>query len=225
MIVAPTEPEELRAIASTVSLLPERFGADVFFYGVESRRVGIQRKFYTDLLASVTDGRLAKEVMQMAVALDYPFIIIEGQMQWTTDGKLVMPFSRGNMSTWSQKQWVGLILSIMDKGVSVLFTDSLSDTIGLVQTMEQWFVKSSHSSLTTRPNGVKELWGQRIGQRDFANWMMQGIPGVGFKLADRIFDMYGMRLRLELTKEELMKVEGIGKGKADEIERLFNGTE
>lgn len=223
MIVAPTEPEELRAIASTVSLLPERFGADVFFYGVESRRVGIQRKVYTDLLASVADGRLAKEVMQMAVALDYAYIIIEGQMQWTTDDKLVMPFSKGSMNTWSRKQWVGLILSIMDKGVSVLFTDSLSDTIGLVQTMEQWFVKSSHSSLTTRPNGVKELWGQRIGQRDFANWMMQGIPGVGFKLADRIFDMYGMRLRLELTREELMKVEGIGKGKADEIERLFNG--
>lgn len=227
MIVSPSEPEPLRtALADITSWMPERYGVDFFFTGAVdpetnlARKVGIQRKEYKDLIASVTDGRLVKEIHQMQ-ALDYRVLIIEGKLEWTTDGKLILPYS--GQSTWSQAQWNGLILSIMDRGVFVLHTASMSETISLIRIVESWFGKSSHSSLAIRPS-VKPLWGQGLDDEAFAKWFLQGIPNVGDKLAGRIYEKFGIPFELSVTVEDLQQVEGIGKKKAEDIVRLFNGT-
>jgi ERCC4-type nuclease len=219
IFVAPTEPPELRAIADKVSILPENYGVDVFFFA-NSRKVGVQRKEYKDLIASTNDGRIVKEVLQME-ALDYKILLVEGDMKWTDDGNLILPFAT---DTWNRNRWDGLLWSIQDRGVWVMYTDGLTGpfgTIGLIPRLESWFSKTSHSSLATRPGTAKPLWGGVASDRDYAVWFMQGVPGIGAELAGRIYDKLGLVFGLEVGIDELMTVEGIGKGKAEKICKMF----
>lgn len=217
IVVAPTEPPVLKAIASAVNLMPEKFGADVFFIA-NGRKVGIQRKEYHDLFQSVNDGRLAKEVMQLQ-HLDYKILIVEGVMQWTTEGQLM---DRTFGQEWSKSQFIGLLLSVMDRGIWVLSTSSTLETASLCLLLKSWLSKTSHLSLSTRPGVGKGMWGDGPDDREFGAWMMQGIPGVGPKVAEAIVGKFGgMPLELTVGAEELMEVDGVGKGRADMIVKSF----
>lgn len=224
LIVAPTEPPELRAVATAVTTLPELYGADVFFYA-NMRKCGIQRKEYKDFIASVNDGRLGKEVQQMQ-ALDYKVLIIEGELKWTNEGNLILP-NNYTSDTWNQDRWDGLIWSIQDRDIWVHYTDSLSSTITTIQRMERWFSKTSHSSLGTKPNTGGSLWGTGVQHKPFANWMLQSFPGIGHKLADQIIDTIGFPLVLAegVDLDKLMTVPGIGKNKAELIIRVMDKGE
>lgn len=218
LFVAPTEPPALREIADKVSILPENYGVDVFFFA-NSRKIGIQRKEYKDLIASCNDGRIVKEVLQMN-ALDYKILLIEGDVKWTNDDTLILP-NNFSADIWSRTRWDGLLWSVMDRGVWVIYTDSLSGTITTIQKLESWFNKTSHSSLATRPGTAKPLWGGVASDRDYAVWFMQGVPGIGAELAGRIYDKLGLVFGLEVGMDELMSVDGVGKGKAEKIWKMF----
>lgn len=217
VIVAPTESKELKAIGTSVSLLPERYGADVLML-IGKYKIGIQRKEVGDLLKSVADGRLVKEVAQMQ-SLDYKILIVEGKVEWTNNGKLIYKDNYGQ--EWTRGQYEGLLWSVQDRGIWLHTTDSLQDTIVTVQRMERWFSKSNHTSLSTRPGLAKGMWGDSISHREFAEWLLCSIPGVGPVVAGKIFDLYGCPLKLTVGVEDLMKVEGIGRVKAEAIVRVF----
>lgn len=217
MIIAPTEPDKLKAIASSISLLPEKYGADIFFIGQGGRKVGIQRKEIKDLLASVNDGRLVKEILQMG-ALDYKIVLVEGREQYSTDGYLLnSTFGK----QWNAQQFNGLLWSIQDRVDFLVKTESLPDTVAKVGWLRNWFSKSSHESLSRRPGMAKGVFGDSANSKEAASWILQSVPSVGPKLATRIVEKFGLPLRLTVGVEDLMKVEGIGKGKAEGIVRMF----
>lgn len=220
IVVAPSEPEGMKRIATACNIMPEKYGADVFFIA-NKRKVGIQRKEYHDLFASVNDGRLAKEMMQMQ-SLDYKCLIVEGVMEWTTEGKLM---DRTFGQEWSKPQFIGLLLSVMDRGVWCFSTTSTLETANLCLLLQSWFTKTSHTSLSTRPGVGKGLWGEGPSHKEFGAWMMQGIPGIGPKVAGELVDKLGMPLKLTVGVDELTTVPGIGKGRAEMIVRVFEQEE
>ena len=57
LIVAPTEPLQLRAIADRVHMLPESYGCDVLVFA-GGLKIGVQRKELRDMLASLDDGSI-----------------------------------------------------------------------------------------------------------------------------------------------------------------------
>lgn len=219
MFIAPTEPPALKAIGKS-SLLPESYGVDCYFIGTSGRKCGIQRKEIKDLLASVNDGRLVKEVLQME-ALDYKVLIVEGKAVYSEDGYLL---NNTFGKQWTKSQFDGLLWSIQDRGIWLVRTDSLNDTIETVQRMERWFKKSSHESLSRRPGIGKGILGAGPTSDEVAAWILQSVPGIGPKLADKIVSQFGQPLRLELTTHELQQIDGVGKKKADSIVGMFNAS-
>lgn len=216
MLISSTEPPSLRALGR-VSTFPEAHGVDIWFIANKCK-VGIQRKEVKDLIASLEDGRLAKEIMQMT-NLDYRILIVEGELRFTNDGVLL---GRDYGTRWTHAQLMGALWSVQSKGLWVLWTKNLSDTIGYVKLLEKWFSKSRHDSLERR-TGPTSIWGTTPTSEEYGSYVLQSLPGVGPEIARRIYKMYGLPFNWTITKEDLMKVEGIGKKKAEAMIRAING--
>lgn len=211
MLIAPTEPPAIKALG-TVSSRPERLGVDALFVA-KGQWCGVQRKEISDLIASVHDGRIQREVAQMQ-ALERRLLIVEGRLQWTMDGVLM---GKGFGREWTYQMHEGMMWSMQDKGVWVWFTDNVAGTVRSIRDFERWCKKDKHEALVRRPGPAKDAWGT-VGSRDFGMHLLMGVDGVGPGLAGAIWDHFGqVPMRWSVTKEELMEVPGIGRVKADKL--------
>jgi ERCC4-type nuclease len=204
ILISPTEPAELRELGIT-SAIPEEYGAD-FLWGCPAGLVGVQRKTVTDLLASLQDGRLAREMGQLG-AVDVPVLLVEGRPRWTVEGMMLAVAFR-------REAWAGLLLSVQfAHGIAVVATDDLRDTAFWLGAAVEWFGKSEHRSLRTRPKPT-DSWGDYT-REAFETQLLQSFPGVGAELAGRIVKQFGgVPLRWTVGERELRKVKGIGPERA-----------
>lgn len=192
------------------SSLPEQLGSDIL-WDSKHGLVGVQRKEVKDLIASVRDGRLGKELIQMQ-SLKLKFLIVEGTPQWDGQGNLM-----SDHANWNVRQHMGVLLSVQTKGVLVLTSRNALNTCAVVEYLVKWCEKDDHvSSLIARPGPAKNGWGD-LSQRDTAIHVYSGAPGVGPTLAARMFDAGIKLLVCGTSEEELMKLPGIGASKASAI--------
>ena len=210
LVVAPTEPAAFRAIADVVSMASERMGVDAMWSTKNWGMVGVQRKEYRDLISSVADGRLAREIAQMQ-RLGLAVLMIEGRMRWSTEGELMDNYAR-----WNKRSHRGLIRSIQSKGVWVETTESVTDTIEAVQDLMRWTERERHNSLDRRPKPTG-AWG-KADQRDFALHLLQGVDGVGPVLAESVLDTFRtVPWEWSCSFEELLAVPGMGPKTAEKM--------
>lgn len=217
MLVSPAEPERLRAIG-TVSSRPEKYGADFMFFA-HKQWIGIQRKEISDLIASLADGRLSREVAQMQ-SLDQRILIVEGSVRFSNDGEMMdRPFGQ----KLTEKQWKGLLWSVRAKDIWVDYTTDIDNTIDWLTWFESWFKRDKHNSLDRRPGPVS-LWGNPTNS-DYQRHLVMGLPGVGPELADRIVKLFGVPFGWRISYEDLLTIDGIGPKKAKSIYEALNTKE
>lgn len=216
-LIAPTEPVEIKALG-VVSSVPEQLGVDVLWSSPHGL-CGVQRKTVSDLIASVRDQRLGKELEQMT-KLAMRGLIVEGTPQWTRDGS----YLGFGQQKWSQKHHRGVLMSAQMRGVIVLGTASHLETLDAIIQMEEWSKREQHvSSLLYRGNGKGDDWGD-LSHRATAVHFLSGCPGLGVELAGRIFDHFGcVPIGLTVTREQLLEVKGLGKKKVDQIMSVLKG--
>lgn len=219
-ILAPTERDLHRLLPHhPVNLTPERFGVDVIWASKPSGLVGVQRKaFPSDFIASVTDGRLAKEVAQMA-RLDVAVLVLEGRATWTTEGELVASYGQ----RWTRRSHRAFLWSMRAANVWVDWTDDPSDTAGFITDLEAWSRKAKHNSLMRRP-GARDGWGT-ASNRQWQEHLLMGLPDVGPELAARIIDTLGMPFGWRVTEHDLLHVHGIGKVKARRLMKCIDSLD
>jgi len=224
MLISPTESPSLRALG-TSTWRCEDWGADVFWVA-RGRTWAVQRKALKDLVASVDDGRLAKEMLQLQSA-DVPVLILEtgerggARPREMPDGSLAGLGGYGRR--WTGRQLRGVLWGVADRGVRVECTRDEAETIERLGEMEAWSRKERHESARGRGPAPVDVFGKR-GQREYGVWLLQSLPGVGVELAGRVFDEFGgvpFQLREGVGMTELMKVPGMGKVKAKRIMEVF----
>ena len=196
-------------------MLPERYGVDII-WRAHGHWWGIQRKEIGDFLASVTDGRLAREVAQMK-QLEGAWIALEGKQQFTIDGTL-------QNSKWgkavTREQFIGMQLSLGDQGIHIVNTKDQHDTAYHAQVIAAWTMKDEHKSFMRRPGPVAQ-WGKAT-DRDWALHFLQGFDGLGLEKCKAILDHFGrVPFAWDVTEEELMEVAGIGKTLARRLINAF----
>jgi len=181
------------------------------------KRWGIQRKqFPGDFLASVYDGRLAKEIGQMA-SLDFRFLILEGFGEWTDEGDLI------DRRKFTRSQMYGLIATFStEHDVTVLRVRNMAETAAAVRALEAWSKKTKHVSMSRRPK-PKGAWGTPD-NRDWALHLLQSFTGIGPIQAAAIFDHFeGVPLSWTVSVVEVMEVDGIGKKRAEQMWGAIDG--
>jgi ERCC4-type nuclease len=209
MLISPAEPPKFKTLG-TVSSRPEQYGADFMFFA-NKNWIGVQRKEISDLIASLHDGRLSREVAQLQ-SCDQRVLIVEGPVRFTDAGEMMdKPFGQ----KLTKKQWKGLLWSIRLKNIWIEFSDDTDDTIDILRWLEEWFKRDRHSSLERRPGPVS-MWGTPTNE-DYQRHLVMGLPGVGPELADRIVKKFGVPFTWGIDKGDLMLVEGVGPKKADMI--------
>lgn len=208
-------PPELRSLGPS-SNLPEDYGVD-FLWTTPTGMVGFQRKaFPGDLLASLNDGRLGKELIQMQ-ALEVKGIVLEGMPMFTEHGALL--FNYGNLTR--ANLW-NLEYSLQaNHGLVLFWTDTPAETASLLQQLYAYTQKGEASKLMQRSD---KRWA-RVGNRSFAVYLLESVPGVGHQKAQAVVDFFEGTLPIEWkgTVRELMKVEGIGRKTAEAIVAAFGG--
>jgi ERCC4-type nuclease len=178
--------------------------------------VGVQRKEINDLIASVHDGRLQRELMQMK-ALGLGVLVIEGRLQWASGGALL------TNSSWTITQHRGLTWSVQSRGYWIATTESLADTCDWLSMFTKWTAKPRHSSLTNRPK-PKSAWGFAT-DRDWGIHLLQSFTGIGPEVAARIYDNYGgVPLTWTTDAMELQQIPGIGATKAERLVSALDHT-
>jgi ERCC4-type nuclease len=205
-LIAPTEPATLRNALGcpAFSSIPETFGADILFPH-KSGFVGVQRKEINDLIASVHDGRLGKELVQLE-RCSVAMLVVEGRPKWTTDGILL----RSHGAPWHRTTHRSVLLTIQSKHVMVQESDSISDTATVIQHLRKWMEKGVDGHGFRHRPGPVSMWGHADNQ-DWAEHLLQGFEGVGPGVAKKIIEKFGgPPLRWDVTEEELMTVDGVG---------------
>jgi len=215
MLISPTEPALLKDLGR-VSSTPERYGAD-FLWASPAGLVGVQRKEINDLVSSLRDGRLAKEIGQWS-NLDLPVLIVEGKMQWSTEGYLL------STRQFTKAQLLGVLFSVQMTGAWCLQTETISDTALCVKSLETWLSKDRHGTLRSRPK-AQGAWGS-ADNREWGIHLLQSFSGIGSEVAGRIYDHFGgVPMEFTCTEEELMDVQGIGRLRAMKMMEALSGNQ
>lgn len=210
MLVSPAEPPAYRALGKTSSL-PEQLGSDFLFFSPTHGRVGVQRKAIPDLVASLHDGRIQREIIDMK-GLDVGIWMLEGRPEWTSDGQLL-----GCRVTYTEAQHFGVMLSLLSRGFWMLQTSTQAETLRLLSQLESWLKKEKHQSLLNRPGPTGSAFG--LTKADYQIWVMQSFPGLGYERAKAIVKHCG-GLPMALT-HDLSEVSGIGKKTAERVKEIF----
>lgn len=210
ILISPAEPPVLKAIG-TVSAIPEKFGADFYWLTEAGLSVGVQRKEVKDLVNSLHNGLLGKELSKMKAGnLDIIILLIEGNFRWATNG------TSGAVTGWSKVQLRGLTYSMQSQGFWVLSTDSREDTIESLSQLKKYLDKNNHSLVATRPKATSS-WG-KASNRDWAIHLLQSFDGVSVVTAGAIFDHFeGVPLAWTITRDQMIEVKGVGAKRADTL--------
>ncbi|MGH2640039.1 MAG: ERCC4 domain-containing protein [Rhabdochlamydiaceae bacterium] len=220
-LISPTEHSPHIQSLGRVSSLPERHGCDIlaFTHTLISPCIGYQRKTIPDLLSSLADGRLSKELSQIRASslLSIPILIIEGTIQWTLGTSTTQQTLLISSMPFTRAQYIGLLLSLNGRGIRVLTSSSVEDTIQVVLTSSSYYGKSSRlSSLDRRPKPLGK-WGM-VSSRDFASHLLQSFPTIGPVTAEAILTYFGrVPMTWTVTIDELLTVPGIGRKTAIEL--------
>lgn len=186
--------------------------------GTKAGLVGVQRKEIADLIASVRDGRLAKELAQMT-QLAIGVLVIEGRVRWTSDGELL-----SSRSAWTRAQHLGLTFSIQSQGYWINSTEDMDDTMSFVLSLEKWLSKERHTLGRVRPK-VKGEWGNAT-SKEWGIHLLQSFPGVGYGQATAIYERFGgVPLAWTVEEWDLMDVKGIGARRAGALIRALSEPE
>ena len=203
-----------------VSTLPEQKGADILIYS-KAGLYGAQRKEVPhDFIASISDGRLARETSLLPRNCKFYEIICEGRFRYWPDGHLAV--DRKSPSSYTRKQIRGILFNIKYvKGVPVEYTDDLQDTANYLRWMYEFLNKEKHQGLLTRPS-TRGAWYVPTAE-EVQSWLLQSWNGIGPSTANAIIEHFGgAPLRWTCTTEELAQVRGISRAKAAEMVKTLN---
>lgn len=225
VLISPTEPVWLKDYATRLSLETESYGCDILINS-PSGYMGIQRKkFPEDIVASIQDGRLQRQVAEMQV-LPFFMILFEGYPSWTNDGQAVMGSSI-NDNSWASFQlykegpdWFNrtvfnkVCATLHLEGVPTVWVADPNEFIAYLDDIKVWWQSDTHSTLATRAPEMVER--NRKGRMAAA---LQVVKGVGPKAAKNIAEEF--ELVIDAGLGELEEIPGVGPKMAERIYDQF----
>ncbi|UXD21845.1 hypothetical protein IPA_08720 [Ignicoccus pacificus DSM 13166] len=194
-------------------ILKEKYGITVIWQQlpvadyVISDRVAIERKSVRDLINSLRDGRLFNQAKRLKEEYEKPFFLIEGS--WNA-----LKFSeRAAHSVPS------VIASLQyDFGIGVLYAPTKEDSARVIKFLVQREQGEERRRVPVKTKGKPPI-------SDIRQWqlyLVQCLPGVGPKLAERLLERFGsVRAVFNASVMELSRVEGLGESRAQEIVKIL----
>jgi ERCC4-type nuclease len=213
ILISPSEPAELRqTLKATTSPLCEKLGCDILAPTAKGL-LGIQRKEVSDFIASLEDGRLARELPLLVNGVTLPVLLLEGQFNFNADNHLHF----GNQVLRFTRQGIHNLVRAVSycNGVSVEYSISFSETPVIIRELID-FVNKEHKSLLKRPK-VQSAWVKPTANEQLG-YFYQGMPSIGVVLSQSLMKTYPCPADLvNASFSDLQALPQIGKVRAEKI--------
>jgi len=179
-----------------------------------------RKRMPQDLIASVQDGRLARECAAMREDAEYRVLLCEGRCHYTDDGHLKMG---GVDSRWTRTAIRNLLRSVRYvEGVDVEFTDSIPDTVAALVELHGYFDEPQHTSIRSRAR-IESDWPYPTYQERYIYWL-QGLPHINIRRARNIASAYATPTAVVAAAiDGTLHVKGIGRITSQAISRFLQG--
>jgi ERCC4-type nuclease len=166
-------------------------------------KIGIERKCWPDLVGSVVDRRLHKQLDNMIGSKYRPFILLEGaHIDTAYRIRKYSPNLKGDARDIAQSAMITIAINY---GIPIIHSYSQYDTIDIIAKIEK---KDNKPYVARYPKPMKKL--------SNAAKVLSIIDGVGANTALNIANQCGKNFN-KYNKEDLMKVKGVGSKTADKI--------
>ncbi len=174
---------------------------------IVSERIGIERKTVDDFLTSFFNQRLFGQLEKLTSTFEKPLLIIEGDPSMLFESRNVHPNSiHGVLSAIA-----------LDYGVPILWSHAPKVTASQVYWIAYREQVKKSDKLQAR------VCKRNRNPTEHQEFIVSGLPSINSKLSKRLLEQFGTVRKIFSAKEErLMKVEGIGKKKANSIWCLLN---
>lgn len=171
-----------------------------------SQRVGVEFKTVEDFVNSIIDGRLMDQVREMKRSFERPIILVEGAEDIYSVRNIHPNAIRGMIAN-----------IIVSYGVPLVYTKSPQETASLLfiiaKREQEEFKKEFMPHTEKRVADTKWL----------QEYIVSALPGIGAVLSKPLLAYFKtIKNIIDASVEELQKVEGIGKKKAEEIRRILD---
>jgi len=165
-----------------------------------SEKVCVERKSCEDFLRSLMDRKLFQQIKNISESYEIPILIIEGEDLYS-------------QHEISANAILNAIISIiLDFNVHVIFTKDAYETMLILLDIAKREQQKERKDIPIR--GSKKIMDIKENQR----YIIEGLPHVSATLAERLLKHFkSVKNVFTASKEDLMKVKGIGEKTADEI--------
>ena len=168
---------------------------------VLSEDVCVERKTLKDFVASIIDGRLFPQLIQLKQKYSKPILILE---KGTQSDRI------------SQNAFFGALASIItDFNVPLIITESTEESAALLYVIAK-------REQTERKKSVKVREGEKpVNIKEVQKYILAGIPGVSAVLATRLLEKFGtLQNVFSASESKLLEVKGIGEIIAKRIKEI-----
>ncbi|WP_126448045.1 ERCC4 domain-containing protein [Sulfuricystis multivorans] len=159
--------------------------------------VAVERKAASDFVISLMEGRLFDQLARMVIEYERAIVLVEGNIYETRSA--ISPESLDGALSY---------ISLLS-GASLIHSPSLARTPFILHRMALHVQNGLgyEIPLRAKPKGLTA-----------AQYILEGLPGVGPKLAQALLAHFGTpRAVFSATREELLQVKGLGPKSADTI--------
>lgn len=191
-----------------------------FMLFTKSGIIGLERKAIPDdLISSLFDGRLSREIQAMREQCDICILIKHGKYTFHRDGSL-----KCHQGNWTREGLKNFERTI--QYVEGLYIEEAEDDLALVDlihNLQTYFDQTNHFSLKTRP-GIQADW-IVPSHEERLRYFYQGLPGFSTVRAKNLAQKYPNPCDLfKASVDDLMTIHGIGKVLATKAYEFMHGA-
>jgi ERCC4-related helicase len=170
-----------------------------------SDRVGIEFKTKEDFINSIIDGRLLTQVKDLRNNYQNPLLLVCGEKDIYSIRNIHPNAIRGMFASIA-----------LNYNVPILFANNFQDAAALIKVIATREQKDNDRDVLLRSDK------KPLTNSEFQSYIIQSLPGVGPTLAKSLLrEFKTVKKIINLSEEELQKVEKLGPKKAKEIKRIL----
>lgn len=185
--------------------IQELLYGDYLWQDAEGRVWGVEAKTGSDLLGSISSGRLHHQASGLVASCDVPVLAVEWWPQLDRDGILRVD---GVRTRWRWNSVIALLAALELRGVIVLHAKNGHEWAMTLKTIYELAMKPEQHRAVLQRNPVSYF------NRGIAPQLrvLMGFEGVSEKRARELLEHFGSLEKVfEATTKELMQVRGIGR--------------
>lgn len=184
---------------------------DLWITTSDNALILVERKTATDLISSIADGRLLDQCASMKATSPWAYLVIQGVIAPTTDGKVMVDGSRREWG-WASVQ--GALQTVQEFGVVVLY---LSSDPAEFQRLVPRLAGRDRSSAMVRPNRSVDFLPDDLN-------LLMSLPGIGFERAKALAAELPPAWAMEYLTDPTWnsdRIPGIGAGTKKRVRQAF----